>query len=205
MFSDPSLFIPEPRQFPDRHPVRHGNGHPADERFQRLCADGSVEVQAADRVGPVQDHERYPLFCRRLHHQRYRGNEGVESRADVLDIAHQHVDPFKHRAGRLMDLSIEGKDRDPEIGVGDMVDDLSIRRIACDSMFRPVQRLDRAEPRFRHGVDEKAPVGQSPRMVGEDADAFVPDELRGVGQKSVGPRPDNGCLFRDRCILHIRP
>ena len=71
----------------------------------------------------------------------YRGNEGVESRADVLDIADERINSLQHLPRRLMDLPVQRVDRHAEAGMVFVIDDGPVRRVAKDPVFGSKQSL----------------------------------------------------------------
>ena len=66
-----------------------------DERELVAIRDRTFDVDAADRIRTIQNKHR-KLHLRRFFHQvTERGNVGVETRADVLNVEHERVEIFE--------------------------------------------------------------------------------------------------------------
>ena len=68
-------------------------------------------ADAADRIGPVADDDRQPFARRGAQAIGHGVDEGVDARADVLNVDHQHVDQVEHLRRRLARLAVEREDR----------------------------------------------------------------------------------------------
>ncbi len=90
----------QPRQLADRHPVPYGERIASDERGEGGVEHRALDREAADRVRPVEDHDRDARLARGLHHVRDRVHEGVVAAAHVLQVDDDRVEPGEVRRGR---------------------------------------------------------------------------------------------------------
>jgi hypothetical protein len=66
---------------------------------------------------PIADDHRHAVTATRLQAVGHRVDEGVDARADVLQVDHQHVEPGQHLGGGLAGLAVERVDRHATHGV----------------------------------------------------------------------------------------
>ena len=53
--------------------------------------DGTIDGDAVDGIGAVEDNEALPVFGRRLHSESHRGDIGVKTCTNVLNVENQRV------------------------------------------------------------------------------------------------------------------
>lgn len=79
-------------EFPRRHRMSDGNRVKAHERFTAGVEDRAGDVDAVDRVGPVEHDEPQLVFCGGLHRVAHRRDVRVITCANVLNIEHERID-----------------------------------------------------------------------------------------------------------------
>ncbi len=82
----------------------------SNERLAAFVENGALHVNAINRVGPIEDNEPLSVFRGGLQGQSHRGNVGVKTRPDVLDVEHEGIDLSKLLGGRSACLGIQAVD-----------------------------------------------------------------------------------------------
>ena len=90
----PHALVEEPRELGNRHPVAHRDRKLADERLEAFHEHRTVDLLAADGIRAIGDDDRHAVLPAGAQAVRHRVHEGVDARADVLQIDHEHVEPF---------------------------------------------------------------------------------------------------------------
>ena len=88
----------------------HGQGEIADKRELRLLQAGPFDQKAPQGIRPVEDIYGDISFGCRLHHIGERGDVGIKSRANVLDVEYQGVETFEHLRGGPSGFAIKAID-----------------------------------------------------------------------------------------------
>ena len=101
---------------------------------------GSVDFQAAERVGPVEDDNGLPVFKTRLHSAQHTACISVRPRPDVLQIYHEDVDFFEHFGGRLAVFAVERIHGQPRAAVYFVEDGHVSLLVAVNSVLRAEER-----------------------------------------------------------------
>ncbi len=105
------MLIEEPGELGDGHAVAHGHAELADEGLKSGLERRSFDLAAADGVGAVAHDDGEPMTRRGAQAIRHGVDEGVDARANVLQIDDQNVDEAEHLLGRLARLAVEREDR----------------------------------------------------------------------------------------------
>ena len=92
-------------------PWRIGMRKQADEGLVAGLQRRSFHRDAADRIRAVADDDGDAGPRRGAQAIGHGVDEGVDARADILDVDHQHVDQRQHLGGRLARLAVEREDR----------------------------------------------------------------------------------------------
>jgi hypothetical protein len=66
----------------------------------------------ARRIGPIEHPDSLAMPCRGFENVPQRGDERVDSTAQILQVDEDHIECVHHRIGRLAHLAIEAEDRD---------------------------------------------------------------------------------------------
>ena len=171
------------RQLAGGHAVTGRQREEAHEARVLLLADVSFEVHPVDRIGAIEHDHREPDRGRRPHAERHGVDEGVVTRADVLQIDHQSVErPEDLPAGRQILLAAAVERMDGEAGerVDGVSDVLHVLRFAPDPVLRPEERRQLpSAPGMQqaHGV---AQIARDCALVRDQTDLLPGDGARVV-------------------------
>ena len=92
-------------------PWRSGIGNCPTNDSKPFTSIGPVDLLAADGVRTIGDDDRHAVLLARAQAVRHRVDEGVDARADVLQIDHEHVEPLQHLRRRLAGFAVQRVDR----------------------------------------------------------------------------------------------
>jgi hypothetical protein len=140
---EPFDAVPPPRDLARGHAVARRARHQPDERVVARRDPRSFDVNAADRVRPVEHDERFLRRGARAHREHHRPHEGVIAAADVLDVEHHDVDGVEHRGRRRerrRGVAVERMHRQPRRGVFARVDADHVLRVAAHAVLGTEQR-----------------------------------------------------------------
>jgi hypothetical protein len=99
-----------------------------------------------------------------------RGDVGVEARADVLDVEHQRIEPFKLLGVGPARLAIERVDRQARLLVH-RVRDVLLVELAADAVLGREERHQLKAPGLLEHIDGRPPLQVTPGVVGHQAHA----------------------------------
>ena len=148
-----AFLVDEAGQFADGEAVHIGDAEFTDEGEEVRFHEASLDLEAAQRVGTVQDHHFDVLLGTGTHHQAQGGDEGIGTGTDVLDVIDHHIDPLQHVGRRFPGGTVQGIHREAGFRVlaaGDMVTGV---RIAPDAVLRAVQGHEVHLGRLEEDVD----------------------------------------------------
>ncbi len=159
---------------------------------------GAQEIalnRAARRIGSIEHPHRFAMFGRGLEHVKERGDEGVDTAANVLEVDQYHIERTHRLAGRAADLAVEAEHRHlvGRVGVVGRFHHI-VLEVATDAMLRPEHRRN-IDSRRDQGIEAVGKVaGDRGRMREQgDALAFERRAERGIGEQAVdseqGHRP----------------
>ena len=109
--ADAVMLVEQPRKLGNGHAVAHRHAELADEGLKPRLQRRPFDLDAADRIRPVADDDRYAVTRRGAQAVRHGVDEGVDAGADVLQVDDEHVDELEHLLGRLARLAVEREDR----------------------------------------------------------------------------------------------
>ena len=139
-FHGPVRPFGEPRELPHGHAVDIRHAEHSDIALKLGVEPRAVDFQAAERIGPVEDDDGFPVFKARLHRAEHTACVGVRPRPDVLQIYDEGVDFFEHLGRRLAVLAVERVHRQPRAAVY-FVENRHVRLlVAVNSVLRSEQR-----------------------------------------------------------------
>ncbi len=106
-FCQPPFVVPKASQFPDCKTVSDRDGHPRDEGFQGIDSNRPIEGDTSDRIRSIEDDERDAELGGGFHCESDSGNECVEPRPNVLDVADDDFDSIKHLGSWLVRSTVQ--------------------------------------------------------------------------------------------------
>ena len=166
------VLVEQPRQLADRHAVAHGHAIKPDEGFVAGLQGRAFDGDAADRIGPVADDDRDSGTRGGTQAIGNGVYEGVDARADVLDVDHQHVDQREHLLCRLARLAVQREDRHvaPRILAVRRLDHV-VLEVRAESVLRPEDGGQRPVGRCGQAIDNVLEIAVDRGVIGEHADA----------------------------------
>ena len=121
-------------------------------------------------------------------HVAQRGDEGVDTAAEVLQVDEQDVEGIHHRGGRPPHFAIEAEDRNAELRVEEVRRfDHVVLLVALDSMLRAEGGAQLELGQGGQRVERMRQVGGDRGGVGEQGDALAGQRAApgGVGEQAV--------------------
>ena len=174
------------RQLADGHAVPHRHAELPDEALEARLERRALHAHPADRIGPVGDDHGLAGPGHGPQAVGHRVDEGVDARADVLQVDDQHVDEAQHLGRRFARLAVEREDRDVAPRV------LVVRRL--DHVVLQVRPI----PVLRAEDGREGEVGRDAQPLGDVLK--VP-----VDRGRVGDHPDPEALQTRRLQQTFRP
>ena len=161
-------------------PWRIGMRIQPDEGFVARLQRRTFDRDAADRIGAVADDDGDAGARGGAQAIGHGVDEGVDARADILDVDHEHVDQRQHLRGRLARLAVEREDRHVAARI------LRVRRldhvvlqVRAEAVLRTEDRGERPVRRGGEPIDDMAEVTVDRGGIGEHADAQAVQARRG--------------------------
>ena len=139
--------------------MAHGNRRQPYEAAEGRVEDVALD-RAADGIGTIQDHHLDARLGAGFQTAQQRPDECVVTRADILEVDHQHVETVEHGRRRLAAFAVERVHRQPRAGVAVPFPlDHVVLRLSAQAVLRAEERAQVvAERRVqqRHRVAESA-------------------------------------------------
>jgi hypothetical protein len=151
-----------------------GARHPADERAVIVADGAALDVDAAQRVGPIEDDDLDAERRRGLHHVQERPDVGVVARADVLDVVDHRVEAGEHlgmRPQRGLVLAVERIHRQAGDRVAGLGDADHVLSVAANAVLG-AEQADDVDALLDEGVDDVPQVGRHRGRIDQETDAF---------------------------------
>ena len=188
--ADAEHIVRHPRQLAQRHPVPHRNGHEADERGVGIPRAGPrvpLHLFPADRVGAVEHDHALPRAGGVAHHLGRGRDVGVVPGPDVLQIDEHDVHRIERRAGGGARSAVKAVDWETAGGVHGVGEPRAVLGPA-----EPV--LGAEQGRQPQAVGDQhirvaAALAVDARMIGQQAEAFSPHEVYGIGEQDLDAGP----------------
>jgi hypothetical protein len=178
--------------------VTQRNGEEADERLEPGLQQLAFDRDPADRVRPIADDHRQADAAGGLQAVRHRVDEGVDARADVLQIDHEDVEVLQHLRRRLAGFAVQRVHRHASPRV------LRMRRLDHVVLQRRMEAMLRAEDRAEadarlgeHAIDDVGEVAIDRGGVGDHTDPLA-TQPAGLQEafRSQGYRAQEGLSHR---------
>ncbi len=169
--------------------MAHRHRARADEALPAVLEQEPLD-RPADRVRAIEHPHRLAVLRRGLEHVAQRRDEGVDARAEVLQVDEQNVERLHHRGRRPAHFAVQAEDRDP-VGRVDVVGRLDhvVLLVAAHAVLRP-ECGGQAEVLMRcERIDRVREIGGDRGRVGEQGDATAIERLPdgAVEQQAVNP------------------
>ena len=137
-------------EFSDRHTVPLHNGKISRKgavfEFQYIPLDGTT-----DWVRPVE-HDKLLFVSRTFFHCiRHRGNIGIKTGADILNIKAKHIDIFQHLLRRALGVPVKAVHRKSRLRVGAVLDGCTLPFVSLYAVFGRKKRCKLYRPAQQHG------------------------------------------------------
>ena len=153
-----------------------------------------LDLQPAQRVGPVEHHHRDAQLGAGTHHQAERGDEGVGAAAHVLDVIDHDIDALQHLFRRLPGAAEERVYRQAGVGVLAGLHLAAGIHVAAHAVLRSVEGDQVDARRLEEDVDGGTQLAVHPGGVGDqpDALAFQASEMALPQDLDAGLDPGSG-------------
>ena len=177
----PMVLVEQPRQLADRHAVPHGHAVTARRRIRsRARASGLRLATPPIGLGRSQTMTGMPGTRRGAQAIGHGVDEGVDARADVLEVDHQHVDQREHLLRRLARLAVQREDRHvaPRILAVRRLDHV-VLQVGAEAVLRPENGGQRPVGRCGQAIDNVLEIAVDRGVIGEHADAQALQARRG--------------------------
>jgi hypothetical protein len=176
-----------PGELAEREAVADRQRAGADEALPAGAQEGAFD-RAADRVGPVEHPDR--LAARRgfLEDVPQRRHEGVDARADVLQVDEQQVEGVHHRRGRPPHGAIEAAHGDAEARVGEVRRlDHVVLLVAAHAVLRTEGGREAQVAARRQRVERVREIGGHRGRMGEQRHTAAGERRaqRGIGEQAI--------------------
>jgi len=182
--------LQQQRDFADGHPVSNCDGVKADKRLQTIVKHGATNVDAIDRIWPVEDDEANAVVGRGDHgiaHGRY---VGIEARTDVLNIEHDGVYILQHCGGRPSNLAVKTDHLNSGTRVEAITDDLGIE-LAGKTVLGAEDSHELDVRSVVQQVNTASPVASDARVVREQTDSGAGQLPEFIAFENVDSRQNN--------------
>ena len=187
--------VEQPRQLPDGHPVPQRNRIQADERLEPALEHRPFDRHAPDGIRPIAHDDRHLEARRALQAVGHRVDEGVDARADVLQVDDEDVEVPQHRLGRLPRFAVERVDRHAWRAVAAVRRlDHVVLQVGVEAVLRTEDRGERHAFGAREPIADMDELGVDRGRVGDDADATAAEASR--DEQACGSERDG----HKRCI-----
>ena len=178
--ADAEVLVEEPRQLAHRHAVAHRDGVLPDERLEASRQERAFHCEATDRIRPIAHDDRHAVLAARDEAVGHGVDEGVDARADVLQIDDQGVEPREHLGGGLPRFAVERVDRHaPRVVVPVRRLDHVVLQVGPEAVLRPEDGAERHAVGRAHTIDDVPELVIDRGGIGDDTHAQAAQAARG--------------------------
>ena len=145
-------------------------------------------LRVRDGIGTVQHDEGDAALRRLFHRHGHRPHEGVDARADVLDVEHQHVHVRQLRGRGPLRAVVQRVDGDARAGVAAAHEGGARLQVAADAVLRAKQRHQPHAGGARQHVRAQLAGAGHGAGVGDEPHALAAHQVHGIAQQHLDPR-----------------